>query len=109
MDLMDIFTQDAFKTATLTAAVNKRPYQPNYLGTLGIFTPMPIRDTKASIAINDEGDLKIVQTTERGSAPLQQTVPARSMRAFETPRIAVADTIKAHELQSMLARAVMQG
>ncbi len=108
-EIMDIFDNDAFRMTSLTAAVNLTPYAPDYLGTLGIFTPQPIRTINAAVAINDNGTLEIVQTTQRGAPPYQQKVNPQSIRQFRTPRIAIADTIEAHELQDVLARSVFAG
>jgi Phage major capsid protein E len=109
MEIMDIFTGDAFGMVTLTAAVNKTPFQPEFLGTLGIFTPAPIRTVDAAVAMSDMGDLAIVPTTARGSPPVEQTVPTQNVRSFRTPRVAIGDTITVAELQGILARSVMMG
>jgi hypothetical protein len=109
MEIMDVFNQSAFTMLSLTAAVNLVPYQPNFLGSMGIFTRVPIRTEVAAIAVNDLGALQIVQTTPRGAPPIEQTNPPQSVRAFKTPRIAVADTITANELQNVIARGVMMG
>lgn len=108
-EIMDIFDNDAFRMTTITAAVNLEPYQPDFLGTLGIFTPNPVRTIAAAIAMNDNGAIEIVQTTPRGAPPYQQKVNQQNIRAFRTPRIAIADTIEAHELQDVLSRAVFAG
>lgn len=108
-EIMDIFDNDAFRMVTVTAAVNLEPYQPNFLGTLGIFTPAPSRTISAAVAMSDNGAIEIVQTTPRGAPPYQQTVNPMNMRAFRTPRIAIADTIEAHELQDVLSRAMFTG
>lgn len=108
-ELMDIFDNDAFRMTSLTAAVNLTPYAPDFLGTLGIFTPSPIRTINAAVAINDNGTLEIVQTTQRGAPPYQQKVNLQNIRQFRTPRIAIADTIEAHELQDVLSRSVFAG
>jgi hypothetical protein len=108
-EMMDIFNQDAFRMVTMTAAVNLTPYAPDFLGTLGIFTPTPIRTIDAAIARTDDGEIRVVQTTPRGAPPLEQKILPQNVRSFRTPRVAIGDTIYAHELQGILARAVMQG
>jgi hypothetical protein len=108
-ELMDIFNSDAFRVQTMTAAVNSTPYAPDYLGTLGIFTPTPIRTIDASVILNDDGALEVVQTTQRGEAPYQQKISPAQIRSFRTPRVAIADTINAHELQSIVARSMLMG
>lgn len=108
-ELMDIFNADAFRLVTLTAAVNLTPYPPDFLGSLGIFTPMPIRTIDAAVAITDNGTIQIVQTSPRGAPPMEQKILPQNVRSFRTPRVAIGDTIYAHELQSILARSVMMG
>lgn len=108
-ELMDIFNNEAFRVQTMTAAVNMTPYAPDYLGTLGIFTPTPIRTIDASVIINDDGALEVVQTSQRGEAPYEQRISPSQIRSFRTPRVAIADTINAHELQGIVARAMLFG
>lgn len=108
-ELMDIFNNDAFRMVTMTQAVNKTPYRPDFLGSLGIFTPTPIRTIDAAVAINDNGAIEVVQTTPRGAPPYEQRMLPQTVRSFRTPRIAIGDTIYAHELQGILARSVMVG
>jgi hypothetical protein len=109
MELMDIFDLDAFSMVTMTAAINKTPFAPQFLGSLGIFTKMPIRTIDNAVAITDAGNLVIVPTTPRGAPPIEQKMPVQSVRSFRTPRIAVGDTITAAELQGILARSVFTG
>jgi hypothetical protein len=108
-ELMDIFNDDAFTMVTMTTAVNLTPYAPDFLGSLGIFTPSPIRTIDAAVAITDDGAIEVVQTTPRGSPPYEQKINPQNIRSFRTPRVAIGDTIYAHELQGILSRAVMMG
>lgn len=108
MEIVDIFRQDMFSTTSLTAVVNKSPFTPRFLESLGIFTPNPIRSIDAGVMINDAGTLTVVPTTPRGSPPIEQIQRPEEVRTFRTPRIALGDTIHAHELQGMLARAITQ-
>lgn len=108
-DIMDIFNADAFRTVSMTAAVNRTPYRPDFLGTLGIFTPTPIRNIDAAVTVNDDGTIEVVQTTPRGAPPYEQKTQPQNVRSFRTPRIAIGDTIYAHELQSILSRAMAVG
>ena len=109
MELMDIFNNDAFTMVTMTTAVNLTPYAPDFLGSLGIFTPSPIRTIDAAVAITDDGNIEVVQTTPRGAPPYEQKINPQNIRSFRTPRVAIGDTIYAHELQGILARSVMTG
>lgn len=102
MPTMDIFKQDAFSMIQLTEALERIPYQPQYLGQLGIFEPDPIR-TKALAVEERDGVLSLIKTTPRGSPAVQRTTEKRKIRYFEVPRIVQEDTITADELQSIRA------
>jgi hypothetical protein len=102
MASLDIFNQDPFSTITLTAAVDKYPYQPLALGELGIFDDDPIRTT-AMVVEQRQGKLVLVPLSERGEEGLQRTTEKRQARYFEVPRLRHADTIYANELQNIRA------
>jgi len=69
MAIMDVFLGDAFSARSLTAAVDRYSYVPNFLETLsGLFTPKPVRTAEVWIE-------------ERDFAPvLIQTSPAERLR-----------------------------
>lgn len=99
---MTIFLNDAFRAATLTAAINRRPHKPGFLGSLDIFEPKPV--PTITIGIESRGDsLALIQTSERG-APLQEADNAkRDIRDFRTVRIAKSNTLHAYEIQGIRA------
>jgi len=108
-EFMNIFEDDAFSMVTMTTAINKRPYVPSFLESLGIFTPTPIRTEEAGVVIDDSGAIVIVPTTPRGAPPIEQVTKPQSIRRFSTPRIAIGDTIRASELQNVIARSAWAG
>lgn len=94
---IDIFSGDAFSTYELTAALNKVPYKPGFLGGLGIFEQKPVRTLTIAIE-SREGKLTLVQTSERG-APLEQAEKGkRDIRDFRTVRVAKGSRLRADEL-----------
>lgn len=100
MPTLDIFANDAFSTVQLTGAVEKVPYKPQFLGSLGIFEPVPVRTTTIAIEKRDN-TLALIKTSNRG-APLEEgTTDKRDIRDFRTSRIAKGDTIQAGEIQNM--------
>ncbi|MFP4146583.1 MAG: major capsid protein [Halorhodospira sp.] len=102
MTTIDVFSSDAFNTFSMASAIEKVPHQPQFLGSLGIFAPRPIRTE--SFAIEERsGTLSLVPTSERGTPPQQRTNEKRSVRNFRTVRIAKADTIRAAELANIRA------
>jgi hypothetical protein len=97
---MNIFEDDAFSCVEMSGALDRVPYVPGFLGSLGIFESTGIRTTAATIE-KREGRLALVPTTPRG-APLPQGGPrARDMRVFQTVRVAKGDRINASELQNI--------
>lgn len=102
MASLDIFHQDAFNTVTLTAAIDKFPYQPLALGELGIFDDDPIRTT-ALVVEQRQGRLVVIPLSERGEAGSQRVTEKRAARYFDVPRLRHADTIFANELQNIRA------
>jgi hypothetical protein len=102
MATMDVFKQKPFQMVELSAAVQRAPYNPNYLGSLGLFTPKRVRTT--SVAIERKGGtLGLVQTSERGAPLAEGKREKRDIRDFRTLRIAKGHTLYAHELQNIRA------
>jgi len=102
MPALDIFKSDAFTTTSLTTALQKTPYQPQLLGQLGIFEPVPI-STKSVMIEEREGKLSLIQTSQRGAPLAQRETEKRKARSFPALRIAKGDTIMADELQGVRA------
>jgi hypothetical protein len=100
MASLDIFNQDPFTTITLTAAVDKYPYQPLALGDMNIFDDDPIRTT-ALVVEQRQGQLIVVPLSERGEEGKQRVTEKRQARYFEVPRLRHADTVYANELQNI--------
>lgn len=100
---LDVFRQDPFTGIQLTQAIEKVPFQPQMLGDLGIFEPMPIRTTVMMVE-ERQGKLVLIPTSPRGGPPaLQRTTEQRKARTFNVPRLRHEDTIYMHELQNIRA------
>lgn len=97
--ITDVFRQDAFTSITLTTAVEKVPFKPGLLGSLGIFTPMAPLYTKDIMVESRDGQLVIIPASQRGGPVAQRMTEKRKAVPFEAPRLAFGDTIYAHELQ----------
>lgn len=83
-------------------AIERVTYVPQYLGSLGLFTPRPVRTE--SVAIEDRaGVLSIIPTTPRGAPLPQRTTEKRKIRDFRTIRIAKGDRLNASEIQNIRA------
>ncbi len=99
---LDVFSGDAFSAVELTDALEEVPYQPQYLGSLNLFAPRPVRTTTIAIE-KRENTLALVQTTPRGAPLPQAGQSARTMRDFRTVRVAKGDRLTAGELQNVRA------
>lgn len=100
---MDVFQGDAFHTFELTAALDKVEYVPGFLGSLGIFEPVPVRTKTVAVEIREDSTLTLVPTSPRGAPPTQTSVDKRNIRDFRTARIALTDTLHADEIQDIRA------
>lgn len=103
MITMDAFRADAFSAVSLTQAVDKLGYVPQYLGTIpGLFTPTPVRTTSVWIEERSNGPA-LIQTTERSSPPKVRGAEQRGARAFKTKTLGEGSRIMADELQNIRA------
>ena len=97
MSILDIFNSDAFSNVSMLNTVDSMEFKPSLLGSMGVFTPTPIR-TEAVAIESRNNVLNLVKTSQRGS-PLEQRVnDSRNIRDFRTTRIAKGDRIMASEL-----------
>lgn len=100
---MDVFKQDAFSATTLTAAIDKMDFVPDFLGGIpGLWVPDPVRTTEIWIEERETGAV-ILPFSPRGSAPHQTGGDKRKARAFQTQRVADASRITASELLGIRA------
>ena len=101
-DLALLAAHTAFSMTSLSAAIQKAPFVPQLLGQMSIFTPERSRTT--TIAVEEKGGvLSLIKSSQRG-APLEEGGnEKRTMKYFETTRIARGKTLYAHELQNIRA------
>lgn len=102
MATIDIFKGDAFSMMSMLQAAEKVDYLPQRLGQLPIFTPTPVMTDVVSIEQRD-GKLNLIPTDRRGAPPAQRTTEKRTLRNFNTSRLAKKDTIRAAEIQNIRA------
>ncbi len=103
MSVLDVFNGDAFSVTSLTEAVDRFSYTPQFLGSIpGLFVPKPVRTTSVWIETRDYTPT-LLQTSPRGSAPKQTSGDERGAKAFKTTRLADASRIWADEIQGIRA------
>ncbi|OYQ31447.1 hypothetical protein CHU95_20055 [Niveispirillum lacus] len=100
MTMINPFAGDAFSTTSLTAAVNKRPYAPSKLRTMGLFTPKSVR-TDTVIVEEKDGQLGLIQTSQRYQRAPTKGNSKRKARSFIIPHLKQERTIRADEVQGV--------
>lgn len=99
---MDIFNNDAFSLVNMTAAVDKMPFVPGFIGSLGIFDSEGVTTSVVSIE-EKAGSLKLINTSPRGGQIEMGSTDRRKMRNFSIPRLAKGDQVYASEVQGIRA------
>jgi hypothetical protein len=102
MPTLDIFKDDAFSMANLTAAINKEPYKPARIGQLGLFGEQGISTTTVMIE-EKQGQLSLVPTSPRGGVPDSIGKDWRKVRSFLVPHLARRSQIPADAIQGVRA------
>ncbi|MCK2149526.1 major capsid protein [Marinobacter alexandrii] len=102
MASMDIFNNSAFSMTSLSGVVNKLDYQPQLLGELGIFEPMPVR-TRTVFVDRRDGALTLIPTSATGEAPSELKGDDRDAVPLKTTRLAKGFTLYAEEVQGIRA------
>lgn len=100
MATMDVFKADAFSMFELSSTVEKMDYNPQMLGSMNLFEPKPVR-TKNVWVDRKTDTLNLIGFSERGSAPQQNERYTRDMLGLTIPRLAVQDTVWAHEVSGL--------
>jgi len=87
---------------TLTDSVNKIPYVPGRIASLGLFEERGI--TTSGIMIEErDGVLALVPTTPRGGVATQQATTKRVARTFESRRLCLTRNINVDEILNIRA------
>ena len=102
MATIDIFNNDAFSLVSMTNAVEKIPFKPSLLGSMALFTTVPV--STLTVAVERlSNTLSIIQTSERGAPPSTQNKIRPDIRDFRTVRLYKQDTLYSHEIQNVRA------
>lgn len=97
---INVFNSDAFSLTTLTDSINKIPFIPGFLGTLGVFAEQGITTTSVFLEEKD-GILYLVENKPRGSSPQQNKAEKRKARSLTLAHLPTADQIRADEIQGV--------
>lgn len=99
---MDIFNDDAFSVASLTAAINQQDYQPGRIGALGLFQEEGVTTTTVTIEYQ-KGKISLVPVGQRGQPVNPAERDARNLRSFVVPHLKTGDSLLADSIQNLRA------
>lgn len=99
--MIDILQNDAFKSAALTAAINRIDFIPGRAGEAAfIGAGEGIATTSAQIEVSGE-TLSLVQSQVRGAPVQQVNGNKRSIKSLAVPHIPLEATLRADEIQNV--------
>jgi hypothetical protein len=96
--ILDIFRNDAFSAVELTTAMNWLPYVPSRIGSMGLFTRIPVR--QRVVGIEARGDVIAILPTKhrRARETTKRPTTGRNLRHFEVPYIPLDDLVLASDV-----------
>ena len=100
--MLDVFRSDIFGVISLTTAINKLPFAPSRLGSMGLFNKKGITTTSVGIE-SREGKIALLTTAARGTMPFVAPTRDRKVRTFPVPHIPLNDTVMADDVQGVRA------
>lgn len=93
---------DLFTLGTLTAAINRLPFQPSLIGSMNLFTESGV--TTPFVLIEErQGKLVLVPMKDRNDAPNVSRTGKRRRRTFEVPHIPTTDVLLPDALAGVAA------
>lgn len=102
MPAIDIFEDDAFSLASLTATINDMPAQPSRLGDLGLFDEEGV--TTTTVQVEKDGEtLALIAAGERGVPGQNVAGDCRVLLPFNTIHLPARSVIKADEVTNLRA------
>jgi hypothetical protein len=100
--VLDIFRSDAFSLVELTAAINRLPVVPGFLGEYNLFTERPV--TMPFAAIEEQGGkLMLVPSQTRGVHNRVISRNQRNLRSFVVPHFPLDAAVMADDVQGVRA------
>lgn len=102
MPTMDAFSGDTFSTRSLTGFVRRMDYKPQFLGSLGIFDPVPSATDLIFVERRNQS-LRLIPTSPVGAPPTPRQTGKRDGIPLKIERIATDFTLYAHEVRGVRA------
>jgi hypothetical protein len=98
--LLDVFKSDAFSFTELVNAVNRIPFVPTRIGSMGLFSTQGV--TTLTVAIeNKSGVLTLVPSKPRGARGASKNDEKRTARDFRTVHLPQEVSVMADEVQGI--------
>ncbi|GAB5387123.1 MAG: major capsid protein [Alphaproteobacteria bacterium] len=97
MLLTDIANSDQFSMNQMIEQINKIPSKPGFITSLGLYDVYGITTTDVAIA-EENGELKVLQTSQRGAPGRQINADKRTLRKLSTVHLKAEATITADEV-----------
>lgn len=98
--MIDIFNNSAFSLNSLTLAINKLPYVPGRIASLGLFEEQGV--STLSVSIESDGNiLQLVDVAPRNAPGKVVLNSKREVRSFAIPHLPERATILADEVQGV--------
>jgi hypothetical protein len=94
---MNVFENDAFSMASLTAAIQNVPYQPGRIGSAGLFSEDGMMTLDAYIEVSNDV-LALVPVSQRGGPASPMEHGKRTAKSFRAPHIQKDDLLTADEV-----------
>lgn len=99
---MPLSSESKFGVRALTEAVNRLPVSPTQVRDLGIFLPRYLTTTHVDVELQN-GELKLINTTPRGTEGEGIADKTRSIYTFNIPHLSVNDVVRADDVQNVRA------
>jgi hypothetical protein len=100
--MIDLVASDSFNMVALTTAINKLPFQPTRIGSMGLFADDPISTTTFMVE-EYNGVLALIPNTQRGAPPKQAAGGTRKTRTFACTHLPYERTLRAEDIQGVRA------
>ncbi len=102
MSMLDLLSADGFTLTSLTAAVNKLPYKPAKISSMGLFEEQGVTTTSVEVEVQNNV-LSLLPVEPRGASGFVNPRTKRQVHSFSIPHLPQRDTIMADVVQNIRA------